>query len=56
MELEVVYSGSFKCFKVFSIKMKEGSPKRCEKIIRYLKNKNSPCDKSYRKDFEKQEK
>ena len=28
--LELDYSGSFKCYKMFSIKMKKGSPKRCK--------------------------
>ena len=32
-ELEVVYSGSFKCNKLFSLKMKKESPKRCEQDI-----------------------
>ena len=32
LELEVVFSGSFKCYKVFSLKIKNESPKRCEPL------------------------
>ena len=30
LEFEVVYGGSFTCYKVLSLKMKKESPKRCE--------------------------
>ena len=38
MEVEVVYSVSFKCYKVFSLKMKKESPKSAShlKIIKIL--------------------
>ena len=42
LELEVVYSVSFKCYKVFSLKMKKKTPKRCE-----------PLKKRDKKDIEK---
>ena len=53
LEVEVVYSVSFKCYKVFSLKMKKESPKRCEPPEN---NKNSSHGKRYKKDIEKEEK
>ena len=51
LELEVACSGSYKCYKVFSLKLKKESPKRCEppKI-------NSRLRKRYKKDIQKGEK
>ena len=52
MNLEVVYIGSFKCYKAFSFKMKKKkkkSPKKCDP----LKNKNSSLGKRCKKDIEK---
>ena len=50
LELEVVYSGSFKCYKMISLKMIREYPKRCET----RKNKkNSSYSKRYKKDIEK---
>ena len=53
LELAVVHCGSFKCYKVFALKVKKGSPKRCEspKI-----NKNSSHNKRCKRDIEKGEK
>ena len=59
MELEIVYSGSFKFYKVFSIKMKKISPKRCKNKKRKKsqnKSKNYSHDKRYKKDIKKGEK
>ena len=51
LELEVACSVSYKCYKVFSLKLKEESPKRCEppKISSWLR-------KRYKKDIQKGEK
>ena len=46
--LEVVFNGSFKCYK-----MKKGSPKDAKKVIGHLKNKYSSHDKRHKKDTEK---
>ena len=59
MELEIVYSGSFKFYKVFSIKMKKISQKRCKNKKRKKsqnKSKNYSHDKRYKKDIKKGEK
>ena len=37
LELEAVYSGIFTCYKVFSLKMKKESPKRCEQPKKTIK-------------------
>ena len=50
MEIEVVYSASFKCYKVFSLKMQKESPERREPS---KNNKNSSHGKKYKKDIEK---
>ena len=53
LELEVVYSGPFKCYKVFSLKMKKASLKRCEPP--HLKNnKIFSHNEKYKKDIEKE--
>ena len=49
--LEVVFNGSFKCYK-----MKKGSPKDAKKVISHLKNnKYSSHDKTHKRDTEKGE-
>ena len=50
MELENVYNGSFKFYKVFSSKMKKESPERCEPP---KNNKRSSHGKLYKKNIEK---
>ena len=53
LELEVGYSGSFKCYKMFSLKMKK---KNHHKDGSHLKsNKNSSHGKRHKKDIEKVE-
>ena len=53
MELKVVYSGSFKCYKVLYLKMKKESPERCEPP---KNSKNSSHGKRYKEYIEKGEK
>ena len=53
LKLEAAFSDSFKCYKLFFLKMKKESLKRCEPP---LKQKNSSHNKRYKKDIEKGEK
>ena len=50
MKLEILYSGSFKCYKVFSLKMKKRNTERCETP---KNNKNSSQRKNDKEDIEK---